>query len=150
MGFHHLRGLFGLVYLSGLGIGVDMEEGIILENIPEAFVRCKTRDWGVLSIKKGDAVRLIGPYVVSNQDTSYNSVLGQAMNDCDENDADVYIKVRGLVVFRADKYSRCDLEYGDYGVMMSLDPGVVRVTRRSKKTTGTVLKYENDIVHILL
>lgn len=127
-----------------------MGEGILTANVPETILRCKTRDWGVLSIKKGDAVRLIGPYTVSNQDTSYNSVLGQALNDCDENDADVYVKVRGLVVFRADKYSRCDLEDCDFGIMMSLEPGVVRVTRRSKKTVGTVLQYENDIVHVLL
>jgi len=67
--------------------------------VTELVISCKTPDRGAVDIRKGDAVKLIGPYTVTNKMAEGNLIFGQALADIDENGIAILIKVRGICVF---------------------------------------------------
>ena len=55
-----------------------MAYGDIGGPVTELVITCKTPEEGEVDIKKGDAVRLCGPYEVTNDVGRYMEIFGQA------------------------------------------------------------------------
>lgn len=77
-----------------------MAYGDIGGPVTELIITCKTSSAGTVAIVRGDAVKLIGPYEISNALSSGDRVFGQALTDCAQNDAAVPVRVRGICNFR--------------------------------------------------
>ena len=100
---------------------------------------------GLVNIKRGDALCLVGSNIVSNRCSDYKYVIGQSLEDCEENDVPIKVLVKGFAQFDADEYSRLsdgDFEVFSFGVVMSLRPGKVRVVKHN----SDILKDSNGIV----
>jgi hypothetical protein len=67
--------------------------------VTELVVTCMTASSGAVSIRKGDALKLIGTYAVSNATDAEDAVFGQAMADASGNGQLIPVKVRGVCVF---------------------------------------------------
>lgn len=67
--------------------------------VTELIITCATPAEGTVNIRKGDAVKLTGQYIVSNDTAAEDLVFGQAMSDCAQNYAVIPVKVRGICVF---------------------------------------------------
>ena len=117
----------------------------------ELMLTCVTPSEGEIAIKKGDAVKLTGPYEV-NTSTGIDSVFfGQALCGASDNDVALPVKVRGVAVFEHDALPAPVVD-GEVGVWASLNaPG--KVTRALQgRGIGLVLKVDEESkqVHVLL
>ena len=68
--------------------------------LTELVITCKTPDSGPVSIAKGDAVKLAGPYTVTNDTSAEDPVFGEALAGAAANGAAIPVKVRGVSVFQ--------------------------------------------------
>jgi len=117
------------------------------------IVMFRTQKHFEVDIKKGDAVCLVGPFTISNKGYTYKKVLGEAREDCTENNVEIPVLVRGIGRFRADKrsyISKGEYIHLNYGVSMSSTPGQVRIKRCDSCTTGMVLDFKNGTAIVLL
>jgi hypothetical protein len=117
--------------------------------VTELVLTCRTPDSGAVDIHKGDALKLSGPYTVSNDTEAEDPVLGQAMAPANTNSAAIPVKVRGV----------CLLPYtgdapavdGVSGVVASATPGVAKAPAEG---AGRGLNLRVDpargLVHVLL
>lgn len=76
-----------------------MAFGDVGGTVTELIITCRTPAEGAVSIAKGDALKLVGPYEVSNDTDAEDVVFGQAMADADANGVAVPVKIRGISVF---------------------------------------------------
>jgi hypothetical protein len=63
----------------------------------ELIITCSTPTTGIVNIHRGDAVKIVAGYEVTNTFIGEDVIFGQAMNDCDTNDTAVPIKVKVCV-----------------------------------------------------
>jgi len=115
----------------------------------ELIITCSTPETGHVSIRRGDALKLIGGYVVTNAFTGEDIVFGQAMNDCDTNDTAIPVKVRGICIF--EYVGVPPTVNGLQGIAGSTTPGKVK-SPASGNGLGRVVKTEPSVnqVHVLL
>ncbi|MBW7864089.1 MAG: hypothetical protein GX580_05545 [Candidatus Hydrogenedens sp.] len=76
-----------------------MAYGDIGGTVTELVITCRTPDSGPVSIRRGDALVLAGPYTVTNAATAEDPVFGQAMADCNRNGAGIPVRLRGICQF---------------------------------------------------
>jgi len=117
--------------------------------VTELVITCRTKSSGDVDIVKGQAVKLVGGYVVDNDTDDEDPVFGQAQADSTKNDDLIPVKVRGV----------CLLEYvgsaptvdGAAGVVASATDGKVK-TPASGNGKGVNLKVDTSAgqVHVLL
>lgn len=118
----------------------------------ELVITCMTPDEGEVSIKKGDAVYIVGPYTVSNFAMVRTPVFGMAMADANMGHYAIPIKVHGVVIF-SYFVQLGSLLYGGFhekGVVASDVNG--KVDYGNPNGTGTILKVdiETGKIHVLL
>ncbi len=115
----------------------------------ELIITCSTPATGVVDIRRGDAVKLVGGYEVSNMFTGEDVIFGQAMKDCNTNDTAIPVKVRGICIFEYQGLP--PTANGLQGVVGSTSPGKVKVPA-SGNGFGRVVKVEpsTNRVHVLL
>ncbi len=115
----------------------------------ELIITCCTPDSGAVNIRKGDAVKIVGNYVVTNVMSNDDPIFGQAMCDCAELDSPIPIKVRGISIFKYE--GTAPLIDGVKGVAGSVVAGRVK-TPTTGNGTGRVVKVDpaNTLVHVLL
>lgn len=92
--------------------------------VTELILTCRTPESGVVAIRKGDALKLIGDYTVTNEGAVGDPVFGQALTDCTRNSATVSVRVRGVCEFAV--LGMAPQPNGATGVVMSGTAGVVR------------------------
>ena len=120
--------------------------------VTELIITCQTPRTGPVNIHKGDAVRLIGPYEVTNEISgATHPVFGQAMADADDNEIAIPIKVRGISIFEYE--GQAPLVNGVAGVAFGTafngqvshygDPKWIR-------NTNVKVDQEKREVHVLL
>ncbi len=115
----------------------------------ELIITCSTPITGPVNIRRGDAVKLVGGYEVSNAFTGEDVIFGQAMKDCDTNDTAIPVKVRGVCIF--DYVGVPPSVNGLQGIVGSTSAGKVK-TPASGNGFGRVVKIEPSVkrVHVLL
>lgn len=117
--------------------------------VTELIITCQTVDVGEVDISRGDALRLVGPYTVSNVMDEGDAIFGEALRDARDNAVALPVKVRGISRFPyTGPAPRLD---GRSGVIGALLPGMVR--RGSPgMSSGIVVKVEPEqqYVHVLL
>lgn len=115
----------------------------------ELIITCRTQSSGSVSIRKGDAVKLVGNYEVTNVMSNDDPIFGQAMCDCSEVDTAIPIKVRGICIFQYEG-STPTID-GVKGVSGSVVAGKVKVPATGNGF-GRVVKVEppSKRVHVLL
>jgi hypothetical protein len=67
--------------------------------VTELAMTCVSPAEGTVAIAKGDAVKLAGPYTVSNATDAEDAVFGQAMADVSDNDRAFPVRLRGVCIF---------------------------------------------------
>lgn len=114
--------------------------------VTELAITCQTALDGEVDIAKRDAVRVVGPYTVTNDMDIADVVFGQALSAADANGEVITVKARGICCFTYDGQppviggSICGSDYLGH-VRASADVGV-----------GIVLKVceQDSIVHVLI
>jgi len=122
--------------------------------VVQLVITCMTPRYGIVSIEKGDALRLTGDYEVNNcsgrEDYAKARLFGEALAASTSNGEAIPVKVRGISIFTysGDKPVRD----GKRGVICSSIDGVVQLPLASKKGNGLVLKVDEAAkqVHVLL
>jgi hypothetical protein len=112
--------------------------------VTQLMMTCRTMPDGVVDIKQGDALILGGGnYVVTN--TGSGAVMGQALADCDQNDAAIPVRLRGICRFTAvDRVVR-----GRVSLLLAEEPGKV-VTFQDVMGSQLVLAERYNVVDVLL
>lgn len=126
-----------------------MAFGDIGGSITELIITCTTPATGAVNIKRGDALKLCGPYTVTNVTAAEDVLFGQAMADAALNDAALPVKVRGICIF---EYTGTEpVVDGVKGVLASATDGKVK-TPASGNGVGRNLKTESasSKVHVLV
>lgn len=115
----------------------------------ELIITCRTPSSGTVNIRKGDAVKIIGNYEVTNVMNNDDPVFGQAMCDCTEPDTGIPIKVRGISIFQYE--GTAPVVDGVKGITGSVVAGRVK-TPATGNGFGRVVKVDpaNKLVHVLL
>jgi len=67
--------------------------------VTELVITCATPASGTVNIAKGDALKLTGAYIVTNELSADDPVFGQAQAAADKNGAAIPVKVRGICLF---------------------------------------------------
>jgi hypothetical protein len=118
--------------------------------ITELVITCLTPDSGTVSIAKGDAVKLTGPYTVTNGTSAEDPVFGEALADADENEAVIPVKVRGVSVFEYTGATAPTVN-GAAGIVASATAGKVKAPA-SGNGKGINVKVDTTAneVHVLL
>ena len=109
-----------------------MAYGDIGGPVTELIITCKTAATGEVAITRGDALRLVGAYEVDNALTEGDRIFGQALADCDRNDAAIPVRVRGI----------CDFAFTGTAPTVDGESGVVGATGTGSvqaATTGNVV-----------
>lgn len=117
--------------------------------VTELVITCRTKSSGDVDIVKGQAVELVGGYVVDNDTDDEDAVFGQAQADSTENDDLIPVKVRGVCVFEyAGSAPTVD---GAAGIVASATDGKVKAPA-SGNGRGINLKVDTSAteVHVLL
>ena len=117
--------------------------------VTELVITCRTKSSGDVDIVKGQALELVGGYVVDNDTDDEDPVFGQAQADSTKTDDLIPVKVRGV----------CVLEYvgtaptvdGVAGIVASATDGKVKAPA-SGNGKGINLKVDTSAgtVHVLL
>ncbi|HNV20321.1 MAG TPA: hypothetical protein PLB67_04715 [Candidatus Hydrogenedentes bacterium] len=118
--------------------------------LTELVITCKTPDSGPVSIAKGDAVKLAGPYTVTNDTSAGDSVFGEALAGAAVNGAAIPVKVRGVSVFQYEGETPPVVD-GVAGVVAAATSGKV-MAPATGNGTGINLKVDTaaGLVHVLL
>lgn len=118
--------------------------------VTELAITCRTTQSGVVSIRKGDALALVGPYTVTNATAAGDPVFGEAMADINVNDEAVPVKVRGVLAFNYSGDTPPTVD-GATGIVASATPGKVQPPS-SGLGHGINLAVDTaaKIVHVLL
>lgn len=126
-----------------------MAFGDIGGTVTELVITCQTPASGTVSIEKGDAVALIGPYTVDNTTDAEDPVFGQAMAGAAANDAAIPVKVRGICVWQYT--GDAPPVDGATGIVASDQPGKVKAPQAGAGF-GVNLKTDaaQSLVHVLL
>lgn len=96
---------------------------------------------GNVEIKKGDALKLVGPYEVSNILADGDTILGEALEDCEEAGAAIAVRVRGVCTFSfSGQLSAPD---GKSGIVGTSQAGKVRPETGTGKQ-GLILRIRQD------
>ena len=117
--------------------------------VTELVITCRTPDEGEVAIRKGDALKLVGPYTVSNIADDEDPVFGQAMADAALNDIALPVMVRGIALFAYE--GAAPVVDGVTGVTASEEPGRVKAPAAGNGA-GRNLKVDAaaSVVHVLL
>lgn len=67
--------------------------------VTELIITCRTPAEGAVDIRKGDALKLAGPYTVTNATEAEDPIFGQSMAPANENGVAIPVKVRGVCLF---------------------------------------------------
>lgn len=68
--------------------------------VTELVLTCKSPAAGSVDIRRGDALKLTGPYEVDNALDDGDRIFGEALADCTRNAATLPVRVRGVCAFR--------------------------------------------------
>ncbi|MCK5558855.1 MAG: hypothetical protein KAJ01_10765 [Candidatus Hydrogenedentes bacterium] len=117
--------------------------------VTELVITCRTKSSGTVDIVKGQAVKLVGGYVVDNDTDDEDPVFGQAQADSTENDALVPVKVRGVCI--VEYVGSAPTVDGAAGIVASATDGTVKAPA-SGNGHGINLKVDTNAseVHVLL
>jgi len=115
----------------------------------ELVVTCKTPEEGPVDIAKGDALKLTGPYTVTNDTDAEDPVFGEALAPSERNGAPLPVRVRGISLFRYT--GAAPAVDGVSGVLASATAGAVKAPDEGAGS-GRVLKVDEaaETVHVLL
>jgi hypothetical protein len=113
------------------------------------IITCKTPDTGEVQLQRGDAVKLTGPYVVSNVFEEGDQIFGQVMADCSTKGAAVPVRVRGICDFPL--YGQIPQVDGISGVIGATEAGEV-VLSSAANAVGRAVKVnaEAGTIEVLL
>jgi hypothetical protein len=116
--------------------------------VTELVITCQTALSESVSIAKGDAVKLIGGYIVTNATDAQDPVFGQALADADENGVAIPVKVRGVCIF--SYVGAVPTADGLAGIVASATAGQVTAPT-SGNGKGINLKVDtgSNLVHVL-
>jgi hypothetical protein len=117
--------------------------------VTQLVITCMTSEEGTISIAKGDAVKLTGPYVVTNVTSADDAVFGQALADSSLNCDAIPVKVRGVCIL---PYTGNDpVVNGTAGITASATAGKVKAPATGNGH-GINLKVDSNaqLVHVLL
>lgn len=117
--------------------------------VTELIVTCQTPDSGTIAITKGDALKLTGPYTVSNAADAEDVIFGQAMASASANGAAIPVKVRGICLFAYT--GDAPTVDGVAGIVAADAAGVVKAPA-SGNGVGRNLRVNTTggVVHVLL
>lgn len=117
--------------------------------VTELVITCRTEDSGTVSIAKGDALQLSGPYTVTNVNDDEDVIFGVALTDADRNEQAIPVQVRGVASFAYT--GTAPTVDGVKGVACSGTDGKVK-TPASGNGQGVNLKVNatNSTVDVLL
>jgi hypothetical protein len=117
--------------------------------VAELILTCRTPSEGTVAIAKGDALKLIGPYEVTNATDADDTIFGQAMAATDANDAALPVLVRGVASFAYE--GDAPVVNGAAGVLAAATDGKVKKPT-SGNGVGINLKLDTvgSKVHVLL
>jgi hypothetical protein len=101
-----------------------MAFGDIGGSITELVITCATPASGTVDIKKGDAVKLAGEYIIDNAADDEDAVFGQALAAADGNGRAIPVKVKGICVFAYT--GTAPTVDGTAGIVASETPGTVK------------------------
>lgn len=117
--------------------------------VTELVITCQTKASGEVSIARGDAVKLTGPYTVDNATSDEDVVFGQALSGATTNGEAIAVKVRGIAIFAYA--GTAPTVNGSAGVAASASAGQVKAPA-SGNGVGRNVKVDADagLVHVLL
>lgn len=117
--------------------------------VTQLVVTCETPSTGEVSIAKGDAVKLTGPYTVTNVTSAEDAVFGQALAGATEGDVAIPVKVRGICIFGYT--GAAPAVNGAAGVVASATAGSVKAPAAGNGH-GVNVKVDTTahVVHVLL
>jgi len=117
--------------------------------VTELVITCRTKSSGDVDIVKGQAVKLVGGYVVDNDTDDEDPVVGQAQADSTTNDDLVPVKVRGVCIF--EYVGTAPTVNGLAGIVASATDGKVKAPA-SGNGCGVNLHVDTSAseVHVLL
>lgn len=117
--------------------------------VTELVITCQTPATGSVDIAKGDAVKLSGPYTVTNATAAEDVIFGQALASSAENGAAIPVRVRGVCIF--EYTGAAPTVDGSQGVLASATAGKVKAPL-SGNGIGVNLKVEAATaeVHVLM
>lgn len=126
-----------------------MTFGDVGGSVTELVMTCVTPDEGTVAIAKGDALKLVGPYTVSNATDAEDVVFGQALSDATHNGEAIPVKLRGVCIFRYT--GSAPTVDGVKGVLASATDGKVKAPA-SGNGRGINLKVDTSTtrVHVLM
>lgn len=125
-----------------------MPHGDIGGAVTELILTCLTPAEGEVAIARGDAVKLTGPYTVTNLMDAEDPVFGQSMAPASANHARIPVKVRGVAIFG---YTGTAPAPGAPGVAASAETGKVKAPAEGAGR-GIVLRADEaeSRVHVLI
>lgn len=117
--------------------------------VTELVLSCSTEASGTVNIRKGDALKLTGPYTVTNVTDAEDPIFGQALADAAENDALIPVLVRGVAVLAYT--GAAPAVNGAAGIVASATGGNVKAPATGNGR-GINLKVDEALtqVHVLL
>ena len=118
-------------------------------SVTELIITCRTPLGGSVAIGKGDALKLAGPYTVTNATDAEDAIFGEAMAAAAENDVAIPVKVRGISIFPYT--GTAPLVNGAQGAVASATDGSVKAPA-SGDGRGINVKVDvaASLVHVLL
>lgn len=117
--------------------------------VTELVITCKTPSTGTVSIAKGDAVKLTGPYTVTNATDAEDAVFGQALASASTVDTAIPVKVRGICIFPYT--DAAPTVNGVAGVVASATDGSVKAPAAGNgKGINVKVDTALTLVHVLL
>ena len=126
-----------------------MAFGDIGGTLTELVITCQTPASGTIDIAKGDAVKLTGNYIVDNETSAEDVVIGEALAAATTNSAAIPVKVRGVSILAYT--GTAPTVDGQAGVLASATAGKVKAPL-SGDGVGINLKVDTAAtqVHVLL
>ncbi len=117
--------------------------------VTELVITCQTPGTGTVNIVEGDAVKLTGPYTVTNATSAEDPVFGQALATTEKNGVGIAVRVRGICIF--EYTGAAPTVNGSQGVVASATAGKVKAPL-SGNGVGINVKVDTAAskVHVLL
>ncbi len=127
-----------------------MAYGDVGGSVTELVITCQSPASGTIDIAKGDAVKLTGGYIVSNDTDAEDVVFGQALASTTENGAALPVKVRGICIFTYSGETAPTVD-GTAGILASATNGEVKPPASGNGVGINVKVNATDkLVHVLL
>ncbi len=116
--------------------------------VTELVITCKTPASGAVNIAPGDALKLTGPYTVTNATSAEDPIFGQALAACAANDASIPVKIRGICIFGFTGGS--PVVDGAKGIVASATAGKVKApTSGAGHGINVKVDVSASLVHVL-